>query len=71
MDREIDREIELNEQRGKAIRDERNPPVVTAIDSVVDSFAKPLANQRPGDADADRQRRANDAEQRDLSNRAD
>jgi len=64
MDRDVEAEIEANEQRGKQAREEKQPSVVDAVDDTVSAFAKPLANRRADLEDAERQRIENDAEQR-------
>jgi hypothetical protein len=64
-DRSIDREIEANERRTtEAIQDERKPSVIDAVEDVVTTFARPMSNVRPGEDDVERQREANDEEQR-------
>jgi hypothetical protein len=64
MDRDVEREIEANEQRGNRARDDKEPSVVATVEDAVSTIAKPLSNQRPTAEDAERQREANDAEQR-------
>ena len=61
----IDREIEQNERRNFDERGERDTAVTSTVEDAVSSFARPLANARAGHEDAERQREANDAEQRD------
>lgn len=61
----IDREIEQNNRRGVDSREERDTSLTATVEDAVSSFAKPLANARPSAEDAERQREANDAEQRD------
>ena len=64
-DRMVDRETERNEQRTVDVkRDDESPTVVEVVEDAVSTFARPLANQRPGTEDAARQRAENDAEQR-------
>lgn len=60
----IDREIEQNERRNVDERDERDTSVTATVEDAVSSFARPLANARPSAEDTERQREANDAEQR-------
>jgi len=67
MDRDVEAEIEANEQRGKRAREEKQPSVVDAVSA----FAKPLANRRADPEDAKRQRIENDAEQRRSSELSD
>jgi hypothetical protein len=57
------REELANERRTVDRRDDA-PSVVEVVEDAVDAFAKPLSNQRPSDEDVERQREANDAEQR-------
>ena len=63
-DRMVDRETERNEQRTVDVKRDESPTVVEVVEDAVSTFARPLANQRPGTEDAARQRAENDAEQR-------
>ena len=64
-DRMVDRETEMNERRTiDEDRDEQRPTVTDAVEDAVTAFARPLANVRPRAEDVERQREANDAEQR-------
>jgi len=64
MDRDVETEIEANEQRGSRVRQTEPKSVVDAVEDTVSSFAKPLSNQRPDPEDAKRQRVQNDEDQR-------
>jgi hypothetical protein len=64
-DPSTDREMLANERRKDAIEgDDREPSVAGVVEDAVSTFAKPLSNRRPSAEDAERQREANDAEQR-------
>lgn len=64
MDRDVEQEIEANEQRGKRARDDDGRSIVDTVEDAVNVIARPLSDQRPDEDDAKRQRLENDAEQR-------